>query len=63
ATPAAAAFATDPVCGMTVELPGRHRAAYRGTAFAFCSDGCRQSFEADPERYLQASATWAMPSI
>jgi xanthine dehydrogenase accessory factor len=60
-----AAFATDPVCGMTVELPARHRASHQGVAFAFCGDGCRQSFEAEPERYLrgrQASATAAMPS-
>lgn len=49
------AFATDPVCGMTVELPGRYQATVRGVTYWFCSAGCRES-------YLQASATEAMPS-
>lgn len=49
-------FATDPVCGMTVELPGRHRALHAGQPFYFCCAGCMQSFEADPGRYLQATA-------
>jgi xanthine dehydrogenase accessory factor len=58
-------FANDPVCGMTVELPARHQALHLGQTYSFCCDGCRQSFEAEPERYLrprQASATAASPS-
>ena len=50
-------FLTDPVCGMTVELPARHMATYGGVAFAFCCDGCRAGFEADPGRYLKESHT------
>jgi xanthine dehydrogenase accessory factor len=53
------AFATDPVCGMTVELPARHQALHLGVAYAFCGDGCRQSFEAEPERYLRTPAAQA----
>jgi len=48
-------FATDPVCGMTVELPGRHHATVDGVKHWFCSAGCR-------ETYVQAAATEAMPS-
>jgi len=29
-----------------------HRATHGGSAFYFCSAGCRQKFEADPSRYL-----------
>lgn len=50
----AVVFATDPVCGMTVDpLTAREKAEYRGTTYWFCCAGCRASFEADPERYLK----------
>ena len=43
----------DPVCGMTVDPhTAKHRAAYRGQPFYFCSNGCREKFTADPEKYL-----------
>ena len=42
----------DPVCGMTVQPPTGHSAEHLGQTFHFCSAGCRQSFEKDPERYL-----------
>lgn len=48
-------FATDPVCGMTVELPARFQATVDGVTHGFCSAGCRDA-------YLQAAATAAMPS-
>jgi len=45
--------ATDPVCGMSVD-PAKARATseHEGQNYYFCCDGCRQKFEADPERYL-----------
>jgi Cu+-exporting ATPase len=45
--------ATDPVCGMRVD-PSKARATaeHEGRTYYFCCDGCRQKFEADPERYL-----------
>jgi xanthine dehydrogenase accessory factor len=52
---AAPAFATDPVCGMTVELPSRHSTVHAGEAFHFCCERCRRDFEADPTRYLAAA--------
>jgi Cu+-exporting ATPase len=45
---------TDPVCGMQVD-PGTssHRAVFEGQTYAFCSAGCQQKFNTDPQRYLQ----------
>jgi xanthine dehydrogenase accessory factor len=44
--------ATDPVCGMTVDLaePGG-RSEYNGKSFYFCCAGCKQSFDRQPETY------------
>ncbi len=45
--------ATDPVCGMRVELTGaRHVAEYRGREYYFCSPGCKRKFETEPETYV-----------
>jgi xanthine dehydrogenase accessory factor len=45
--------ATDPVCGMTVEVEGaRHVARYGGRDYYFCSSGCKRRFEAEPEKYV-----------
>ncbi len=47
-------FATDPVCGMTVDpLTATHKAKFGGTTFWFCSAGCQGEFEKTPERYLR----------
>ena len=49
-----AAFARDPVCGMTVDpATSRHRFDYKGETFHFCSAGCRIKFAADPLAYLE----------
>jgi Cu+-exporting ATPase len=46
-------FATDPVCGMTVDPnAGKPSIAHGGELYHFCSDGCRSKFAADPARYL-----------
>ncbi|MGY5809605.1 heavy metal translocating P-type ATPase [Rhizobium sp. LEGMi198b] len=45
----------DPVCGMTVDpKAGKPSLDYRGHTFHFCSEGCRDKFEATPENYLTA---------
>jgi len=43
---------TDPVCGMTVD-PGAtpHRLEHDGETRFFCSRGCLEKFQKDPERY------------
>jgi len=46
------AEATDPVCGMTVEIAtARYTASHAGQAYFFCSAGCKRSFENEPEKY------------
>jgi xanthine dehydrogenase accessory factor len=48
------AFATDPVCGMAVEVAtAAWRAVHRGDTFSFCGQGCRDRFTREPERYLR----------
>jgi xanthine dehydrogenase accessory factor len=48
-------FATDPVCGMDVEIAGaRSTAQAGGRTFYFCSASCRVMFVAEPDRYLIA---------
>ena len=42
-------FATDPVCGMTVDVAtATHVAEHDGRKLYFCSAGCRAQFERDP---------------
>jgi len=53
----------DPVCGMTVDVAtARHQAEHAGTAYYFCSAGCRTKFIADPSRYLGAEPKPAAPA-
>jgi Cu+-exporting ATPase len=56
--PVGAQTATDPVCGMTVEIKpdGRH-AEFEGKTFHFCSDKCLTRFKADPWFYVTGRAT------
>ena len=52
---AAAAPAIDPVCGMSVDREtAKHRLAYKGQDYFFCSARCRERFEAEPEKFLLA---------
>jgi len=48
------AQAVDPVCGMTVTADASGRPLrHDGTDYYFCSAGCRQAFEKDPDAYLE----------
>lgn len=51
-------MAIDPVCGMEVdEQSAAAQSEYQGTTYYFCSQGCKQSFDRNPEQYVkQASA-------
>ena len=50
----------DPVCGMMVDPhTTAHRTDHGGRPYYFCSAGCREKFLADPERYVDPSATEA----
>jgi YHS domain-containing protein len=48
----------DPVCGMEVEA-GKARlvAIYQGHSCWFCDKACRESFEANPPKYLARKPT------
>jgi len=47
-------FATDQVCGMTVDpLTAKEKADYLGHTYWFCAAGCRIEFEKDPQKYLR----------
>jgi YHS domain-containing protein len=49
------AMATDPVCGMEVEIsttPSALTFEHDGETYYFCSRGCRLEFEEDPDKYL-----------
>lgn len=42
-------MATDPVCGMEVEIDSaRETYRYQGVTYYFCSPGCREAFEVSP---------------
>ncbi|MDM7921333.1 MAG: YHS domain-containing protein [Pyrinomonadaceae bacterium] len=44
----------DPVCGMSVENGNAAgRSEYEARYYYFCSSECKDSFDADPERYLE----------
>jgi uncharacterized membrane protein YraQ (UPF0718 family)/YHS domain-containing protein len=50
---AKAKLAIDPVCGMTVDPnTTAHHSEVGGRTYHFCSAGCRDSFDAEPARYL-----------
>jgi len=45
----------DPVCEMRVDRLKALRFDYLGGAYYFCSSGCRDAFESEPERYVRGS--------
>jgi xanthine dehydrogenase accessory factor len=51
--PGRPALVTDPVCGMTVSAGASRPVRYEGTDYHFCSAGCRQAFEQDPDAHLK----------
>jgi YHS domain-containing protein len=50
---AAAAFATDPVCGMVVDTSGAITVTHGGRRLVFCSAECLQRFEDRPELFAE----------
>ncbi|SEO14840.1 heavy metal translocating P-type ATPase [Palleronia pelagia] len=55
--------ATDPVCGMQVEMreDARHR-EYGAETYWFCSENCELTFEADPHFYASGNAAKKAPA-
>ena len=52
------AMEKDPVCGMDVD-PKRAagKSEYKGQTYYFCSSGCKQAFDKEPERYVNKPET------
>ena len=48
--------AVDPVCGMTVQTAGAKSAVHDRQVYYFCSQDCRQKFEAAPAAYVKQKA-------
>ena len=43
----------DPVCGMEVTYEtAQARSEYNGQTYYFCSLGCKEDFDREPERYV-----------
>jgi YHS domain-containing protein len=47
---------TDPVCGMSVDTATAKTAIRGGHAYYFCSQECREKFEANPASYANTSS-------
>ena len=47
----------DPVCGMTVETAGAKSTVHDGRVYYFCSQNCREKFEASPQSYAGGAAS------
>ena len=48
--------AIDPVCGMSVDKATAEYRSFRdGQTYYFCSSGCKQAFDKEPEKYLSGS--------
>jgi len=49
-------MALDVVCKMEIdEKTAEWKSEYKGKTYYFCSRGCKESFDAAPERFLKSS--------
>jgi YHS domain-containing protein len=47
-------MAQDPVCKMTVdENTAAAKSVYKGKTYFFCAEGCKESFEKEPDRFVE----------
>jgi YHS domain-containing protein len=47
----------DPVCGMKVEeKKSEFTTQFAGKKYFFCSENCKQEFEADPDEFVETAA-------
>ena len=55
-------MATDPVCGMEIEeAQAPATTEFEGRLYYFCSESCRDEFEASPQLYALESAASPSP--
>ncbi len=51
-------MANDPVCGVEVDpQTAEYRSEYKGKSYYFCSFGCKQQFDQEPEAYTNPDHT------
>ena len=44
---------TDPVCGMVIEpTNAAAQTTYQGTTYYFCSQECKDTFDKNPQKYI-----------
>ena len=49
------AAVTDPVCGMQIEdSQAPAQSSYEGQTYYFCSEECREKFDANPKDYVSS---------
>ncbi len=49
-------MAKDPVCGMDVDpKSAAGKSEYQGQTYYFCSPGCKQAFDKEPEKYVEST--------
>lgn len=48
-------MAKDPVCSMHVEEKTPFVSEYEGNKYYLCSEGCKMSFEKNPQKYVKMS--------
>jgi len=49
--------ATDPVCGMTVEVEkSTAPSTLEGKTYHFCGKGCRAKWDVNPQKYVRKTA-------
>ncbi len=53
----------DPVCGKTLATAEAKPSLHDGTVYYFCSQKCRETFEAAPERYASGVTDPAAPRL
>jgi P-type Cu+ transporter len=47
----------DPVCGMNIDVnQAKGQSNHNGQTYYFCSDSCKQKFDANPQQYAKKSA-------
>ena len=44
-------MAKDPVCGMNIQENTQFVTEYEGKKYYLCSEGCKTSFEKNPQKY------------
>lgn len=44
-------IATDPICGMSIDINNAIRAEYNGMTYYFCCPHCQTTFKKEPEKY------------